>query len=299
MENTNDDESYVNQNKSTDLVSLNQDSKKEDRLIKTSFFFMNAFFAILIFSLYMYYSKGIVEAYESSPELTFVTIMILIRIIVMFFFSAYMFKKWFSQEKRYLKNIPFLVGLFFYFGAVGKCLDILLYIYYNSPYLVEEELLFLTKIRYFLIIITFIPLLFLGLRPVIYNFGFNREWNDDKVLRIRKEIIVLYAIVFGILIFIASNLFYIWIVLAAMSTFTYISIWYVFRFAHKNKTFPTIRADIVSLGFLIYLIFSPTRLVLSTFFSDILTTAQSILVGEILDFIINSIIFLGFVLKPK
>ena len=295
----NEYESDVNQNKSSSLLLLNQDSKKEDLLIKTSFFFMNAFFAILIFSLYMYYSKGIVEAYENSPELTFVTMMILIRIIAMLFFSAYMFKKWFAQEKRYLKNIPFLVGLFFYFGAVGKCLDILLYMYYNSPYLVEEELLFLTKIRYLFIVINFLPMLTLGLRPLIYNWGVDRGYDDKKVLRVRKEIITAYICIFGFLIIIAFSIAFIHAILAIMSIFTYISILYIFRFAHKNKTFPTIRADIVALGFLIYLIFSPTRVVLPTFFGDIFTTAQSTLVGEILDFLSNSIIFLGFVLKPK
>jgi hypothetical protein len=278
------------------VVSSDQESRNNDKSIKIGFLLINAGFAIFISSLFIIYGKETVEAYRSSPELTFMTIMISIRLTVMFIFSGYMFRKWFAQEQRYFKNIPFLVGLFFYFVAIGKCLDIILYIYFSSPNFIEAQALFLTKIRYYFLIITFLPMLFLGLRPVIYNWGIKRGFNDKKVLSIRRTIIAIYVSVFAFLITIAPSIPYITIILMFMSVLTYISIWYIFRFAHKHNTFPTIRANMVSWGFLMYLIVSPSRMILSTFF---LSLTHAYLIGEILDFISISIIFLGFVLKPK
>ena len=260
---------------------------------------MNAFFAIMLISLYMFYAKGYAIAYRTSPELAFATIIISIRIVIMLSLAYYMFRKWYAQEKRYLKNIPFLVGLFFYFVAIGKFMDLLVYIHHSSPYFNEGTELYLIKLRYLFLVITFLPMLFLGLRPIIYNYGLNHGWEDKKVLGIRKAIIGAYAFGFWILIITAPNIYVIQIILGIMSIFTYITIWYIFRFAHKNNTFPTIRSDIVSLGFLLYLIFSPSRVIFRYFFEDILTLEIVVIIPEVIDFIVILIIFLGFVLKPK
>lgn len=287
------------QNETPRLRSGEIDSKHEDNLIKIAFLLMNAFFALLLISLYMFYAKGYMEAYQSSPELTFATIMISIRIIIMSILASYMFKKWYALEKRYLKNIPFLVGLFFYFVAIGKFMDLLVYIHHSSPYFNEGTELFLIKIRYLFLVITFLPMLLLGLRPIIYNYGLKHDWDDKKILGIRKTLIGIYLFAFWILIIIAPNIYLIQIILGIMSILTYFTIWYIFRFAHKNNTFPTIRADIVSLGFLLYLIFSPSRVIFRYFFEDILTLEIVVIIPEVLDFIAIIIIFLGFVLKPK
>ncbi|MFX1256483.1 MAG: hypothetical protein ACFFAN_01385 [Promethearchaeota archaeon] len=280
-------------------AQLKKGRKEGDNVIKLFFFLMNAFFSALIIFFFIYFNKGIIEAYTNTPELIWVTIIISLRVVIMFTFCYIMFRKWYAQEKRYLKNMPFLVGLFYYFSAIGKLLDIVIYIYYCSPYVDQGELLLLTKIRYFFLIIVFLPMLFLGLRPVLYNFGFNRGWDDKKVLRVRKEIITVYACGFGVLIAIATSIEFITYILAIMSIFTYISIWSIFRFAHKYKTFPSIRADIVSWGFLFYIISSSSRALLSLFLSNIFSWAQIYAIGEILDFISITIIFFGFVLKSK
>ena len=281
------------------IPSLTQDTKNENLLIKTAFLLMNAFFAIMLISLYMFYAKGYAIAYRTSPELAFATIIISIRSVIMLSLAYYMFRKWYAQEKRYLKNIPFLVGLFFYFVAIGKFMDLLVYIHHSSPYFNEGTELYLIKLRYLFLVITFLPMLFLGLRPIIYNYGLNHGWEDKKVLGIRKTIIGAYAFGFWILIITAPNIYVIQIILGIMSIFTYITIWYIFRFAHKNNTFPTIRSDIVSLGFLLYLIFSPSRVIFRYFFEDILTLEIVVIIPEVIDFIVILIIFLGFVLKPK
>ena len=217
----------------------------------------------------------------------------------MFSFCYYMFKKWFAQEKRYLKNIPFLVGLFFYFSAIGKFLDILLYIYYFSPYKEADAFFLLAKIRQLFLIITFIPMLYLGLRPFIYNIGLKRGWKDVKVLKIRRSLTTTYVFSFGFFISIAYTIIIFQILTALMSIFTYVFICYLFRFAYKHKTFPTIRAELVSLGFLFYLISTPSRLILPIFLLGILSLEQTNVISEGLDFISMSVIFLGFVLKPK
>ena len=273
--------------------------KKKDLLIKIVFFLVNVFFSVFLISLFLYYGKGVNEIYKNTPELTLATIIILTRIGIMFSFCYYMFKKWFTQEKRYLKNIPFLVGLFFYFSAIGKFLDVLLYIYYFSPYKEADAFFLLAKIRQLFLIITFIPMLYLGLRPFIYNIGLKRGWNEGKVLKIRRGITTTYIFSFGFFISISYTVIIFQILTALMSIITYIFICYLFRFAHKHNTFPTIRADLVSFGFFFYLIATPSNLILSIFIMGFMTYEQINVISESLNFVAMSIIFLGFVLKPK
>ncbi len=299
MENPNDAETEFESNESKSIATLDQDKKADYRLIKVGLFLLNAFFTVFIISLYLYFGKGIVYAYENTPELTFGTIMILIRIGIMFGLSFYMFKNWVAQKNRQLKNIPFLVGLFFYLLAISKFLDLLLYIYSVSPNYIEVEFLLLAKIRYFLIVITSLPMLYLGLRPVIYNFGLDKGWSEKKVLRTRKLIVAFYVIIFGFLIVFARSKIIFQLIYIAIAVITYTSIWYIFRFAHKHKIFPTIKANIISWGFLLYLLFSPSRVILMFFFIDILTLEIITLIPEILDFVAVIIIFSGFILKPK
>ena len=92
------------------------------------FFLITAAFGIIYIFLFTTYCMNYVEAIKNTPELTYILMIVMIRIFVMFAFAFYMFRKWFRQEARYFKNIPFLIGLFFYLTAMGKIYDISLYI---------------------------------------------------------------------------------------------------------------------------------------------------------------------------
>jgi len=273
--------------------------KNKDSTIKLMFFLVNVFFSIFLIALFLYYGKGMIEIYNNTPELTLATFIILTRIGIMFSFCYYMFKKWFAQEKRYLKNIPFLVGLFFYFSAIGKFLDILLYIYHFSPNGEDETFLILAKIRQLFFIITFIPLLYLGLRPFLYSIGLKKQWNEKKVLNLRRDLVFIYAFSFGFLIFIAYNSYFIQLLTAIMSVLTYCFMVYLFRFAYKHNTFPTIKANFVSFGFLFYIFSTPSSVILPIILFGILSIEQCNLISEGLNFTAMIIIFLGFVRKPK
>ena len=281
------------------IITSKQRIKNKDLLIKIAFFLINVFFCVFLVSLFLYYIKDIIVVYKNSPELTLGTFIILTRIGIMFSFCYYMFKKWFAQEKRYIKNIPFLVGLFFYFSAIGKFLDLLLYIYYFSPYKDIDAFFLLAKIRQLFFIITFIPFLYLGLRPFLYSIGLKRQWNDKKVLNLRREIVLVYALFFGFLVYIAYTIAFFQLLTAIMSVTTYVFMVSLFRFAYKHNTFPNIRANLVSYGFLFYIFATPSSVVLSLFLSEIITFEQINVISECLNFCAMSIIFLGFVLKPK
>lgn len=89
-----------------------------------------------------------------------------------------MLHRWFRQEKRYMGDFPFLMGITFIMYAIGKIYDLMVYYYLaggqpfqdlseiNSPYG-----LFLIKIRFF-----FSPLLVI----IPYVIIMLEIWMDDK-----------------------------------------------------------------------------------------------------------------------
>jgi len=179
----------------------------KDSTIKKGFLVANILFGVFLIALYLLYGSEAVKIYTNTPELMWTTIIILVRVVVMFSFCYYMFNKWYKQDKRYIKNIPFLVGLFFYFSAIGKFLDVLLYI----RYFVREDTTFLllAKMRQVFFIVTFIPMLYLGLKPFLYSLGIKRKWEETKIMNLRRNIVIAYSITFGSLILVATNYFFI------------------------------------------------------------------------------------------
>ena len=108
-----------------------------------------------------------------------IVIILLIRISLLSGMTFYMFNRWFKQEKQYISDIPHLFGLFLLILTFGKVLDLfwdLTYFRFDNEYV-----LLLLKIRFFIIILEFIPLMYLSIVMIFYSLSLR----DRFVLQLK------------------------------------------------------------------------------------------------------------------
>jgi len=240
----------------------------------------------------------IIQAYNEVEGIGGVIVIILIRIIILSVSAGYMFRVWFKQEAQYVSDLPFLFGLFFLLLAFGKCIDLLFdftYFYFN-----ENEILTLIKIRFIIIIFTVAPMVFLSIGMILYSQSLkekNSKLKDEK--HRNKETFIIIIIILSIetlAVILTPNTTVIGILLPWIVIPSFITIVWLFAFAHKNKRLSQVNPLILAIGFCAYLVSQIIRPLLQNF----LTPAYLyIITAEIIDLIIFVIIFIGFYMKAN
>jgi len=248
--------------------------------------------------LYILYLREVKLGIAQIEGVWSVIIIILIRIGFLAVMSYYMFHRWFKQEEQYLSDIPFLFGLFLLFLTFGKILDL----FWDLTFFIfdEEFVLFLLKIRFFIIILEMAPLVYLSINMILYLRslrGSSIKIDDERQRnKITFKIMVLIVGIEIISVILAPNFTIIGILLPCIVIPSIAVIIWMFIFVYKHKRLSQVHPLIIAIGFIAWLISNIMRPLLQNIYGE---TASYIFYAEIIDFFVFLIIFVGFILKAK
>ena len=248
--------------------------------------------------LYILYLREVKLGIAQIEGVWSVIIIILIRIGFLAVMSYYMFHRWFKQEEQYLSDIPFLFGLFLLFLTFGKILDL----FWDLTFFIfdEEFVLFLLKIRFFIIILEMAPLVYLSINMILYLRslrGSSIKIDDERQRnKITFKIMVLIVGIEIISVILAPNFTIIGILLPCIVIPSIAVIIWMFIFVYKHKRLSQVHPLIIAIGFIAWLISNIMRPLLQNIYGE---TTSYIFYAEIIDFFVFLIIFVGFILKAK
>jgi hypothetical protein len=247
------------------------------------------------FFLFFTFIPALNETFEKYDTAWILMLIILIRIINFVLFSSYLYVKWFKQEVIYTSDGFFLFAVFFNIFIFGKLFDVLTYISYASDQIGPFLFLFVVKIRYFIIILEAIPLLFIGLEVVVNYIKLNvKSMSPKQSKRLRFGIILTFLSLMSILIILGPNLVFILTLLPILVFGTILGIVIMFLFMYKMKLLSQANGLIIGIGFIFFMISSILRSILSAQFNP-----SFIIISEIIEMSIFFVIFLGFIKKPN
>ncbi len=254
--------------------------------------------AISVFMLYYFNWNVIIQSYLTHEGALGVVLIISSRIIILSGMVIYTFYKWFKQEKQYFSDLPFLFGIFFLFLVFGKTLDLFAdFIYFE---LNETLVLSVLKTRYFIMILDFLPMIYLSSEMILFSFSLRPKFN--KLTNEESRDKISYRLIFGILFieFIAGllapsvrslTIYYPIIIIPSL-----ITIFWLFRFAYKNKRLSQVNTLILTFGFGAYLISQIIRPLAQFIIGE---SDVFLIFAESIDLIIFLVIFLGFYRESK
>jgi len=233
--------------------------------------FIVIIFLIIILIIFLYfivsfyfgsYFEEIQGAYENSDYLLTGTILMIVRIAVFISLAYILFKKWISHEESHYSDIPFLLGLFFYIFIFGKVMDIVCYsIYANIKYLGDFSELFLlnmAKLRIGIGVVNIFPIFLIGIYFYFFRHSLGKqEFRKEKIAR--KDTLIFLIIFFSsilIILFLLPNILYLSYLTGFVTFIGFSLLIWVFVTAYKGKILPEINCLIISIGFILLLIFN-------------------------------------------
>ena len=254
--------------------------------------------SIMIVILYAINMTAIHQGYTQTEGIVEVVTIILIRIFLLTGMTWTMFRKWYKQDDHYFADLPFLFGLFFFFLIFGKFLDLLFDLTF---FILEMEMvLFLLKIRFFIVILNLFPMMYLSIGMILYNLSLKEKHEKLRVEKhrdhLRIVIIILIILIEMIAVAMAPNTTIIGILLPLFVIPSLIIIVWLFQFAYRNKRLSQVNPLILTFGFSAYLISQIIRPLLQNLLG---AGTTYIIIAEIIDLIIFIIIFIGFYLKAN
>lgn len=254
--------------------------------------------SIMIVILYAINMTAIHQGYKQTEGIVEVVTIILIRIFLLTGMTWTMFRKWYKQDDHYFADLPLLFGLFFFILIFGKLLDLLFDLTF---FILEKEMvLFLLKIRFFVVILTLLPMIYLSIGMFLYNLSLKEKHEKLRVEKhrdkVRIRILILIVLIEMIAIIMAPNTTIIGILLPIFVIPSLIIIVWLFQFAYRNKRLSQVNPLILTFGFSAYLISQIIRPLLQNLLG---AGTTYIIIAEIIDLIIFIIIFIGFYLKAN
>jgi len=223
---------------------------------------------------------------------------ILVRIAIMSSMTFYMFNRWFAQEEQFPDDIPFLFAVFLLVLTYGKAIDLFGNLTFFT--LEEEFVLFILKVRFFLLIVDLIPMIFLSIGMILFSLSYRNKFkklqNESYLNRIRERFIFFIVIIEIIVLLMAPDITTISLLYPIVAIPSLITIVWLFNFAYKHKKLSQVNPFILTVGFgalLASQIFRPLMQLI------IGTTAYFIILVEIIDLIVFGIIFVGFYMKAN
>ncbi len=245
------------------------------------------------YTLLIYFTYSIISgAYQTDGLLA--TITIIFRISILVSCTFYLLHKWFRQEAIYPSDAYFLFALFFIILIMGKGIDLYIsLIFLNETFDINYLLVFF-KLRYIIIIINALPLLYLGLEVIINIFdAYVKNISKQKSNTLKIAIIFAFSFVITAFILFSTSLQLILNVLPIVTTLTMIGIIILFVMMYRIKRLSQANGLIIGLGFIL--------VVISSIFRPSLTKDLDIsvlILAELIDQAIYILIFAGFIKKP-
>lgn len=247
--------------------------------------------------LYIIYLSEIQRALFGIEGAWIILMIILIRILLLFGISFYIFREWFKQENQFLSDLPFLFCLFFLFLIYGKLLDLL----YNLTFYIlrEDQSLFILRIRYYVAILTLIPMMYLSIGMILFYFSLKDKYKKLKNKKYKDRItyIILALIVFleFSIITLAEDRTTLTNILPIIVLISVTTIFWMFYFAYRNKAIPQVNPLILAIGFLVLLIAQISYPLTLT----LLGLTAGMIISELLSLCYTLIIFIGFISKAE
>ena len=249
----------------------------------------------LIAVMLLYYLNWgiIVESYNTQEGALGVVLIISSRILIVSGMAFYTFFRWFKQEEQYFSDIPFLFGLFFMFLVFGKTLDMFnAFIYFQVN---ASIVLVVLKIRYFIMILDFFPMIYLSSEMILFSFSlkprYKRLTSEKERNKTSLKFITLILIIEGIAGLIAPNSIILSIYYPIIVIPSLLTIVWLFYFAYKNKRLSQVNTLILTIGFGLYLISQIIRPLAQFIIGE---SAVFLIFAETIDLIIFIIVFVGF-----
>ncbi len=232
---------------------------------------------------------------DGIQELVFITAIKTAIIAIMAFF---LFKKWFNQEAQYLSDIPFLFGIFFLILVFGKLLDII--IAFNYYILNPEAVLLLIKIRYILLIIDLLFVLYLAVGMILYYLSLKdrfEKYKDEKALdKARNKILIIILALEIIAVILSQTYSTILFLLPLIVVPSVLVLIWLFAFAYKNQRLSQVHPLILAIGFGTLLASQISRPMAQRLITDIAMYATF---SEMFELIVFIIIFIGLLMKAN
>lgn len=269
------------------------ESKRKNFLygILTIIFVLTIFFSVL-FSLYW---STLVSTIFAIDGLWIGVVAIILRVLILGIMSFFLFRKWLRQEAIYLSDAYFLFGSFFGILTFAKIYDLFFNLVVISDAFSTEFVLLLVKIRFFVIIVNLIPILYIGLDAILVyiNMNKNKEMNKKQFNKLRLRIMLGFVIVTALVITLAPTLNFLNLVFPFITMLIYIAIAFMFLFMYKNKRLTQANGLIIGIAFICFLISNLIRTIL------INANLSYGVFAELIDIGVNLLIFIGFISKPK
>ena len=247
--------------------------------------------------LYVIFWSTIQYSLTQLPNTMLSVIASLIRIVVLGIMSLLLFIKWFKQEAIYTSDAYFLFAVFFMILTCGKILDLHYNLLLVSELLDDTFLLVFLKIRFFLIIFNLLPVLYIGLQAIMaIARAYIKEMSESRFNKIRSWILYIFAAVFSIIIVLATNISSLITVLPFFTILIYILLAIMFLFMYKNKHLSQANGLIIGIAFFAFIVSNIFRSIMSVYALD---NPSIFFIIEGVDILVNFLMFIGFIRKPK
>jgi hypothetical protein len=273
--------------------------KQNKKTWKTTLVVVNLI-AILLWILSYYFSwEVIINTVTTFPFADWFAIISIARIALIIGMSSFLYHRWFNQEEIYLFDAFFLFASFFLILGHGKIYDFIYAIIYGTETFSLEFTLFLVKMRYCLIVLMALTILFIGADASIVLYELKSDIELTKVGRskAKKWIIGIYMVTSGLVIILSPTSEMLSAILPYLMIFIYLVCAIMFFFMYRNKRLSKVHGFIVGIGFLIFIATNLVRSILtSRAYHDY--NAIWLFWSEVFDMISNIVIFLGFLVKP-
>jgi ABC-type multidrug transport system fused ATPase/permease subunit len=269
------------------------ESKKKKFLysIITVILALTIFFSVLY---YLFWSI-LIDTIFSSEGLWIGVVAIIGRTLILGIMSFFLYRKWLRQEAIYISDAYFLFGSFFGILTCAKIYDLFFNLVVISGEFSTEFSLLLVKIRFFIIIVNLIPILYIGLDAILIyiNMNKNKEMNKKQFNKLRLRIMFGFVLVTALVIVLSPTLNFLNLAFPFITILIYVAIAFMFLFMYKNKRLVQANGLIIGIAFICFIVSNMLR--------TVLVNANPLysIFSELIDIGVNLFMFVGFISKPK
>jgi len=243
--------------------------------------------------LFNFYWSVVITTLAANEDFLLILAIILSRILILGFMSFFLYRKWLKQEAIYTSDAYFLFGSFFGILSCGKIYDILYNLAFISMSFDAEFILLLLKIRFFIIVVNVMPILYIGLDVIItfFNMYRNKEMDKKQFNKLRLRIILIFILILVLVISLAPTTDFLSKILPFITLVMFLGIAIMFLFMYKNERLSQANGLIIGIAFICF--------IASNLLRSLSIELYYVAFIEIIDIGVTLLIFIGFVTKPK
>ncbi|MFX0059201.1 MAG: hypothetical protein ACFE8J_12955 [Candidatus Heimdallarchaeota archaeon] len=271
----------------------------EKKKRKYKYLLLGSSIALLVIFLLVYslYWSTIIYVLTQIEGTWLATIASIVRIIILGIMSFFLFRKWLKQEAIYTSDAYFLFALFFMVLTFGKIYDLLYNLILISESFGEAVLLYLQKVRFIIVVLNILPILYIGLEAIMTFISvYIKEISKKQFNKLRLWIVIIFLVLVSFIIVTSTSITFLISVLPFLTLAIFVMIAIMFLFMYKNKRLSQANGLIIGLAFLVFIFTNIARSIISV---RALSEPSLFVIAETLDIAANFLMFIGFISKPK